>query len=91
MPVNEAVIDRLAHLMDHYFADHPAADDVSAEDLARYAEAKGFCAACRDAFVSMVGADCFACAIDAVWRTAAWEAYETRRAEAEAAEAEEDG
>jgi hypothetical protein len=39
MPINEQVIDTLAHLLAHYQQDHPAETDVSAGDLAVYVEA----------------------------------------------------
>lgn len=78
MPINEAVIDALAHLMHHYFTDHPEADDVAPDVLADYVRAHGACQDCIDNFTATVGAETFPDAIQRVWDSTVWQAFRAR-------------
>jgi hypothetical protein len=78
MPVSETMIDQLAHLMHHFFTDHPEADDVEADVLAHYAMTHGFCPDCAARFVATAGVATFAEAIDRVWGSALWGAFRAR-------------
>jgi hypothetical protein len=75
MPINENVLDALAHILHHFSIDHPERDDVGADELAAYALAHGACADCCARFARQVGADTFAAAIQRVFDSEAWQAF----------------
>jgi hypothetical protein len=82
MPIHEGILDGLAHVMGHYFADTPEAGDVDADELAAYMEACGVCAHCLAAFVHDTGAHDLAEAIAVVWESEVWQAFEAHLREA---------
>jgi hypothetical protein len=87
MPINEEVLDAVAHVMRHYFADHPAAEAVEAGALAAYMRAHGACDHCTARFVREVGGATsgnvesdLADAIGRVWDSEQWQALRARQA-----------
>jgi hypothetical protein len=85
MPINEQVVDALAHIMRHFYVDYPEAQGEypTAEELALYARSNGACEQCCARFAATVGAKTFAAAIEAVWDSEVWDAFVTREGEAE--------
>jgi hypothetical protein len=85
MPINEQVIDAVAHILTHFIDAFPDDDEASPATVAAFARRHSACDHCLDRLVQETGGRDLADAIQRVLDSEAWEAF-VGRLEAQASE-----